>query len=123
MSIEIAIWVLGGAVSIIGMLIATLWQMTRAEQKAQDENIELLKKEKADRSFVTDTHSRHDKEFDRIRDEYVRLQDKSDEKNQRELAAMESRLSSQMGDLQRTVLSSNNNTNELIKELIREMAK
>lgn len=121
--ISALIWIMGGAIGVIGILIGVLWNMTRAEQQAQDESIELLKKEKADRSFVTDTHSRHDKEFDRLRDEYIRLQDKSDEKNQRELAAMENRLSSQMGDLQRTVLSSNNNTNDLIKELIREMAK
>ena len=121
--ISALIWALGGVIGVIGILVGVLWNMTRAEQKAQDENIEFLKKEKADRSFVLDTHSRHDKEFDRIRDEYVRLQDKSDEKHQRELAAMESRLSSQMGDLQRTVLSSNNNTNDLIKELIREMTK
>lgn len=117
------IWILGGAIGVVGILVGVLWNMTRAEQKAQDDSIEFLKKEKADRTFVLDTHSRHDKEFDRMRDEYVRLQDKSDEKHQRELAAMESRLSSQMGDLQRTVLSSNNNTNELIKELIREMTK
>ncbi len=121
--ISALIWIMGGAIGVIGILIGVLWNMTRAEQRDQDENIELLKKEKADRSFVLDTHSRHDKEFDRLRDEYIRLQDKSDEKNQRELAAMENRLSLQMGDLQRTVLSSNNNTNDLIKELIREMAK
>jgi hypothetical protein len=121
--ISALIWILGGAVGVVGILIGVLWNITRAEQQVQDENIEILKKEKADRSFVLDTHSRHDKEFDRMRDEYVRLQDKSDEKHQRELAAMESRLSSQMGDLQRTVLSSNNNTNDLIKELIREMTK
>lgn len=121
--ISALIWIMGGAIGVIGILIGVLWNMTRAEQRDQDENIELLKKEKADRSFVLDTHSRHDKEFDRLRDEYIRLQDKSDEKNQRELAAMENRLSLQMGDLQRTVLSSNNNTNDLIKELIKEMAK
>lgn len=89
---EIAIWVLGGAVSIIGMLVATLWQMTRAEQKAQDEAI----RDKADKSMVVDTQSRHDKEFDRIREEQTRLMDKADERHQRELSAMENRLSSKI---------------------------
>lgn len=92
MSMEIAIWVLGGAVSIIGMLVATLWQMTRAEQKAQDEAI----RDKADKSMVVDTQSRHDKEFDRIREEQTRLMDKADERHQRELSAMENRLSSKI---------------------------
>lgn len=92
MSIEIAIWVLGGAISVIGMLVATLWQMTRAEQKAQDEAI----RDKADKSMVVDTQSRHDKEFDRIREEQTRLMDKADERHQRELSAMENRLSSKI---------------------------
>ena len=92
MSIEIAIWVLGGAISVIGMLVATLWQMTRAEQKAQDEAI----RDKADKSMVVDTQSRHDKEFDKIREEQTRLMDKADERHQRELSAMENRLSSKI---------------------------
>jgi len=92
MSMEIAIWVLGGAVSIIGMLVATLWQMTRAEQKAQDEAI----RDKADKTTVSDSQLRHDKEFDRIREEQTRLMDKADERHQRELSAMESRLSSKI---------------------------
>ena len=38
-TLQVAVWVLGGLVGVIGILIGVLWQMTRAEQKAQDEAI------------------------------------------------------------------------------------
>lgn len=90
--ISALIWVLGGAIGVVGILVGVLWNMTRAEQKAQDEAIA----KKADLVKVEDNEKRWDKEMDRIRFEHDKVIDRVENRFEKELAAMESRLSEKM---------------------------
>lgn len=86
--ISAMIWILGGAMGIIGILVGVLWNMTRAEQKAQDEAIA----KKADLHKVEEGEKRWEKEVDRLRFEHERVIDKVENRFEKELSAMESRL-------------------------------
>jgi FtsZ-interacting cell division protein ZipA len=112
MSIEAVIWALGGAMSVIGLLLATLWQMTRAEQKAQDEAI----KSKADTARVSESESRWEKEAQRIREEHDKVTQRLEQNHERDLANMESRLSQKMDTLGENLMRQMQLIMELIKD-------
>lgn len=109
---EIAIWVLGGAISVIGMLVATLWQMTRAEQKAQDDAI----KSKADQVRLEESDKRFDKELERIRHDNERVVEKIEARHEKDLDAMENRLCTKIEAMETNVLRQI----ELIMELLKK---
>lgn len=88
-SLQVAIWVLGGTIGVIGILVGVLWNMTRAEQKAQDEAIA----KKADLHKVEEGEKRWEKEVDRLRFEHDKVISRVEGRFEKELAAMESRLS------------------------------
>lgn len=96
MSIEIAIWVLGGTIGVIGMLVATLWQMTRAEQKAQDEAIA----RKADSQKVEEGEKRFEKEVDRLRFEHEKVINRVEGRFEKELENVESRIISRFDSME-----------------------
>lgn len=87
-SLQVAIWVLGGAIGVIGILVGVLWNMTRAEQKAQDEAIA----KKADLHKVDDAEKRWEKEVDRLRFEHDKVIDRVENRFEKELENMENRL-------------------------------
>jgi FtsZ-interacting cell division protein ZipA len=87
-SMQVIIWIMGGAIGTIGLLVGVLWNMTRAEQKAQDEAIA----KKADLSKVEDGERRWEKEVDRLRAEHDKVIEKVEGRFEKELAAMETRL-------------------------------
>ena len=89
MQIEIVVWIIGGILSVVSLLVATLWNMTRAEQKAQDEAIA----KKADLNKVEEGEKRWEKEVDRLRFEHDKVISRVEGRFEKELAAMESRLS------------------------------
>lgn len=94
--INTLVWAFGGILGLVVLLLGTLWSMTRREKEIQDEAIDKVRQDKADKAILIDAQFRYDREFDRVRDEQTRLFDKADERHQRELAAMENRLSSKI---------------------------
>lgn len=109
---EVAIWVLGGAISVIAMLVATLWQMTRAEQKAQDEAI----KSKADQNRVEESDKRFEREIERIRHDSEKVIEKIEARHDKDLELMESRLCTKIEAMEVNVLRQI----ELIMELLKK---
>ena len=85
-------WVAGGILGVIGILLATLWQMTRREKEIQDAAIEQVRQLKADKAVVEDNEKRWDKEMDRLRFEHDKVIDRVENRFEKELAAMENRL-------------------------------
>jgi FtsZ-interacting cell division protein ZipA len=112
MSIEIVIWILGGAISIVGMLVATLWTMTRKEAEAQDAAI----KSKADQVRVNEAELRWEKEAQRIRDEHDKVTLRLEANHERDLASMETRLSHQMAQMGDSLMRQMQIIMELIKK-------
>lgn len=115
MSIEVMIWVLGGATSVIGILVATLWQMTRAEQKAQDEAIA----RKADSAKVEENEKRWEKELDRMRFEHDKVIDRVEGRFEKELENVESRLCTKMETMEATIIRQI----ELVMEILKSNGK
>ena len=92
MPIEVILWVLGAFVTMLSALVATIWSMMRSDKKAQDEAIEHVRQNKADKAAVEDNDKRFEKEIDRLRFEHERVIDKVENRFEKELSAMESRL-------------------------------
>ncbi len=118
-SVEIWLWALSGIFAVAGTLITVVWALLREEAKAQAELI----KSKADQVRLSDAETRWKEDHNRMREDNEKMRDKLEERHLREITQMETRLTTKMESLERTVLSSNNSTNELIRDLIKEMAK
>ena len=112
MQIEVMLWILSGSVGVISILVATLWQMTRAEQKAQDEAI----KAKADKTIVEDSGKRFEKEIERIRHDNEKVVEKIEARHEKDLEAMENRLCTKIESMESNVLRQI----ELIMELLKK---
>jgi len=112
MSMEVAIWALGGAIGVIGTLVATLWAMVRAEQKAQDEAIA----RKADIAKVDESEKRWEKEVDRLRFEHDKVISRIEDRFEKELENVESRLSTKMEAMESTILRQI----ELVMEILKK---
>lgn len=111
-SLQVAIWVLGGAIGVIGILVGVLWNMTRAEQKAQDEAIA----KKADLHKVEEGEKRWEKEVDRLRFEHEKVIDRVENRFERELANMESRLCTKMETMEENLVRQFSMVMELLKK-------
>lgn len=116
MSIEIVMWVLSGIVGLVSILVATLWQMTRAEQKAQDEAI----KAKADKSAVEDNDRRVEKELERIRSEHDKVINRVEGRFEKELESVENRLSDRMITMEENLLRSMTSQFNMVMELLKK---
>jgi len=111
-TLQVAVWVLGGLVGVIGILIGVLWQMTRAEQKAQDEAIA----RKADNTKVEENEKRWEKEIDRIRFEHEKVIDRVENRFEKELENMENRLCTKIETMEATILRQI----ELVMEILKK---
>lgn len=111
-TIQVAIWIMGGAISVIGLLVATLWQMTRAEQKAQDDAI----KAKADKLAMESSDKRLEKELDRLRIEHEKVIDRVEGRFEKELENMENRLCMKIEAMEVNVLRQIELMMELLKK-------
>lgn len=118
-SVEIWLWILTGVFGLAGTLVTVVWALLREEAKNQAELI----KSKADQVRLSDAELRWKEDVQRMREENEKMSNKLEERHLREITQMETRLTTKMESLERTVLSSNNGTNELIRDLIKEIAK
>lgn len=114
-SLQVAVWVLGGATGVIGILIGVLWNMTRAEQKAQDEAIA----RKADNVKVEENEKRWEKEVDRLRFEHDKVIDRVENRFEKELENMENRLCTKIEAMETNVLRQI----ELVMEILKSNGK
>jgi uncharacterized membrane protein YhiD involved in acid resistance len=119
LNVEIWLWALSGIFAVAGTLVTVVWALLREEAKAQAELI----KSKADQVRLSDAETRWKEDHNRMREDNEKMRDKLEERHLREITQMETRLTTEMRELQKTVVSSNNSTNELIRDLIKEMAK
>ncbi len=120
MSIEVVIWVLGGVIGVIGMLVATLWQMTRAEQKAQDAAIEQVRQHKADKVYVEDGEKRWSKEIDRIRFEHDKVIDRIEGRFEKELESVKDQLGERITTMEDNLLRSMTAQFNLVMEMLKK---
>lgn len=111
-SLQVAIWVLGGAIGVIGILVGVLWNMTRAEQKAQDEAIA----KKADLYKVEEGEKRWEKEVDRLRLEHEKVIDRVEGRFEKELENMESRLCTKIETMEENLVRQIGLVMELLKK-------
>lgn len=112
MQIEVVVWVLGGVMSVVSMLVATLWQMTRAEQKAQDEAIA----KKADLHKVEEGERRWEKEVDRLRFEHEKVISRVEGRFEKELESMEGRLCTKIESMEENLIRQIGLVMEILKK-------
>ena len=113
---EVAIWALGGAISVISMLVATLWAMVRNEQKAQDEAIA----KKADIQKVEDSEKRWEKEVDRIRFEHDRVTNRIEGRFEKELESVKDQLGERITTMEDNLLRSMTAQFNLVMEMLKK---
>ena len=104
MAQEVWLWILSSALGVLGAMIAVIWSLLRAEQKAQDDAIEEVRKHKADKEAVEDNSKRVEKEIDRIKFEHERVIDRVELRFEREMVNMESRLCTKMAEMEANVI-------------------
>lgn len=93
---EVWLWILSGVLGVLWAMAAVVWSLLRAEQKAQDEAIEEVRKHKADKDAVDDATKRTEKEIDRVKFEHERAIDRIELRFEREMISVESRLGSKI---------------------------
>jgi biopolymer transport protein ExbB/TolQ len=104
MSQEVWLWILSGILGVLASMIAVIWSLLRAEQKAQDDAIEEVRKHKADKDAVEDAGKRVEKEIDRIKFEHERVIDRVELRFEREMVNMESRLCTKIAEMEANVI-------------------
>lgn len=103
MSQEVWLWLLSGILGVISSMVVVIWSLLRAEQKAQDDAIEDVRKNKADKESVEDAGKRVEKEIDRIKFEHERVIDRVELRFEREMVSMESRLCNKMEAMEENI--------------------
>ncbi len=100
-NIEVTIWILTGALSLVTILSGTIWKMIRDEAKEQAKKID----QKADQDRVHDIENRWTTELSSVRDNNEKLVNKLEQRHDRELDAMASRLSDQIRNSETNILT------------------
>ena len=116
MSQEVWLWILSGILGVLASMIAVIWSLLRAEQKAQDDAIEEVRKHKADKDAVEDAGKRVEKEIDRIKFEHERVIDRVELRFEREMVNMESRLCTKMEATETAILRQLDLLMEIVKK-------
>lgn len=109
------LWILGGAFTVLGAMLAIVWSLLRAEQKAQDDAIA----KKADQERVDDNERRWEKELDRMRFEHDKVIDRVEGRFEKELENVESRLCTKMETMEATIIRQI----ELVMEILKSNGK
>lgn len=99
--VEFWIWVLTGAVALIGILSGTLWAMLRAEAK---DHAELIK-QKADADRLIEVEGRWKEELKDIKENNEKLIDKLQSRHDKELDALATRLGEQIKSTENNILT------------------
>jgi len=110
------LWILSGAFTVISAVLGIVWSLLRAEQKAQDEAIEDVRKHKADKDVVEEAGKRTEKEIDRIKFEHERVIDRVELRFEREMINVESRLGTKIEQMEANILRQI----ELMMEIVRK---
>ena len=112
MASEFMTWILSGVLAIIGVLVGTLWSIVRGENASQDAAIKV----KANQTSLDDSEKRWEKEFERLRHDNERVIEKIENRHDKEMAMMESRLCTKIESMEGNVLRQI----ELIMELLKK---
>jgi len=109
-SIEVLVYILGGLITLLGIVSTTVWNMLRAEAKEQAEQI----KKKADSDRLKESESRFSRELETLKNDNEKLINKIEQRHQYDLDTMEKRLSDKMETLEANLMRQM----QLITELI-----
>ena len=112
MEISTIIWILGGAVSCIGILLGVVWKLLRAEAKSHQEQINLKADKERVVSYEADIRRKIEKQeelLEKFREESVKRTEQLAEKTEARIESMTQQLTS----LQVTLASLDGKVNSL----------
>lgn len=112
MQSDVVVWVLGGVLSVVSLLVGALWKITREEKATQDAVIKL----KADEKRVDQMESRINNDITYSREHHQMLLDKSEARVDREMASMENRLKDSISRSESNILTHMNMMLDILKE-------
>ena len=99
-NVEILVYILGGLITLLGVVSTTVWNMIRAETKEQ---AELIKK-KADSDRLKDSETRFSRELEVLKSDNEKLIAKIEQRHEKDLDSMEKRLSNKMETLEANLM-------------------
>ena len=109
-SIEVLVSILGGLITLLGIVSTTVWNMIRAETKEQAEQI----KKKVDHDRLRESEIRFSRELEVLKADNDKLISKIEGRHERDMDTMEKRLTDKMETLEANLMRQM----QLIMELI-----
>ncbi len=100
-SVETLVWILTGIMPLIIILSGTIWKLIRDEAKEQAKQIE----KKADSERLHDAETRWTSELASVRDNNEKLVNKLEQRHDKEMDALASRLSDQIRNSETNILT------------------
>lgn len=99
-SIETLTWIFGGALTVIGTLIGVVWKILRDEAKDHADQI----RKKADQDRLHEVESRWEAELIRVKDSGEKLVNKLEQRHEREIEQLSTRITEQMRSMESNIL-------------------
>jgi len=110
-SVESLVYILSGAMTLITMLIGVVWKMLRAESHVQSKSIE----KKADIDRLHEVEARWATELISVKDGNEKLVSKLEQRHDREIEQLGTRLSSEIKSSENNILAQFHLMMELFK--------
>lgn len=104
-SIEVLVWILGGACVVISAMIGVIWTWVREEARKQDQLIEL----KANDTRLTELDARFERELTAMREGNEKLVEKLQQRHDRDLDTLSTGFKDQIAGIKEQMSSMERN--------------